>query len=221
MGVSDRLREVIVSSLRIAANFGKKQAGIEDFLLAILSESKEKWFPELLDFVGISPKFFEQQLIGLNNLQTRSQNSYSNAENEEIFGPIDEIMNMIENHLGNENSAKVPNENSPFAHNPPPERRDSKTPALDFFGTDLVREAHDKKLDPVIGRNTEVDRLISILNRKTKNNPCLVGEPGVGKTAVVEGLARRIAEGNVPFAMQSKRIVMLDLPSMLAGTKYR
>ncbi len=64
----------------------------------------------------------------------------------------------------------------------------------------------------MIGRNTEIDRLISILNRKTKNNPCLVGEPGVGKTAVVEGLARRIASADVPFAMQNKRIVMLDLP---------
>lgn len=86
---------------------------------------------------------------------------------------------------------------------------------------DIVKEASEKKTDPVIGRDTEIDRLISILNRKTKNNPCLVGEPGVGKTAVVEGLARRIAEGNVPFAMQSKRIVMLDLSAMIAGTKYR
>lgn len=84
-----------------------------------------------------------------------------------------------------------------------------------------MKEAQDKKIDPVIGRNTEIERLVSILNRKTKNNPCLVGEPGVGKTAVVEGLARRIAEGDVPFAMQSKRIIMLDLSAMIAGTKYR
>lgn len=126
---------------------------------------------------------------------------------------------MIEKHFDDD----TPGKSSPFSHNPPQSNstRDSKTPALDFFGTDLVKEARDKKIDPVIGRDTEIDRLISILNRKTKNNPCLVGEPGVGKTAVIEGLARRISEGEVPFAMQNKRIVMLDLSSMLAGTKYR
>ena len=138
-----------------------------------------------------------------------------------IFGPIDEIMDMIEDHFGNQNPNINQPMDTPFAHNAPQEKNESRTPALDFFGTDLVAEAKTNKLDPVIGRNTEIDRLISILNRKTKNNPCLVGEPGVGKTAVVEGLARRIASGDVPFAMQNKRIVMLDLPGMLAGTKYR
>ena len=138
-----------------------------------------------------------------------------------IFGPIDEIMDMIEDHFGNQNPNINQPMDTPFAHNAPQEKNESRTPALDFFGTDLVAEAKTNKLDPVIGRNTEIDRLISILNRKTKNNPCLVGEPGVGKTAVVEGLARRIASADVPFAMQNKRIVMLDLPGMLAGTKYR
>ena len=73
----------------------------------------------------------------------------------------------------------------------------------------------------MIGRDTEIDRLVSILNRKTKNNPCLVGDPGVGKTAVVEGLARKIALGEVPFAMRDKRIISIDLSLMVAGTKYR
>lgn len=82
---------------------------------------------------------------------------------------------------------------TPFAGNKPQNNKDSKTPALDFFGLDLTAKAREGKIDPVIGRDDEISRLISILNRKTKNNPCLVGEPGVGKTAVVEGLARRIA----------------------------
>ena len=92
---------------------------------------------------------------------------------------------------------------------------------LEDYTHDLTEQARSGKLEPVIGRDQEISRMIQILSRKTKNNPCLVGEPGVGKTAVVEGLARRIASGDVPFAMQNKRIVMLDLPGMLAGTKYR
>jgi ATP-dependent Clp protease ATP-binding subunit ClpC len=81
--------------------------------------------------------------------------------------------------------------------------------------------AKEGKIDPIIGRDTEIARLISILNRKTKNNPCLVGDPGVGKTAIVEGLARAIAQGRVPMAMQRKRVISLSLSDMVAGTKYR
>lgn len=100
-------------------------------------------------------------------------------------------------------------------------RQDSQTPALDFFCTDITKEASESKIDPIIGREKEIDRLISILNRKTKNNPVLTGDPGVGKTAVVEGLARRISAGEVPFAMQHKRLLVLDMTSLVAGTKYR
>ena len=92
---------------------------------------------------------------------------------------------------------------------------------IDQYSTDLTQEVREGKLDPVIGREKEIARIMEILSRRTKNNPCLVGEPGVGKTAIVEGLARQIAEGIVPESMKDKRIMVLDLPGMIAGSKYR
>ena len=97
----------------------------------------------------------------------------------------------------------------------------SKTPTLDQFGRDLTDLARQSKIDPVIGREKEIERVIQILSRRTKNNPCLIGEPGVGKTAIAEGLALKIAAGEVPDTISGKRLVSLDLTGMVAGTKYR
>ncbi|MBX9791810.1 MAG: ATP-dependent Clp protease ATP-binding subunit [Pirellulales bacterium] len=97
----------------------------------------------------------------------------------------------------------------------------SKTPALDSFGRDLTELARQGKLDPVIGREREIERAVQVLCRRTKNNPVLLGEAGVGKTAIVEGLAQRVVDGNVPELMADRRIVVLDLAMMVAGTKYR
>ena len=95
------------------------------------------------------------------------------------------------------------------------------TPTLDEYGRDFTALARDNKFDPVIGRTNEIDRVIQILSRRTKNNPCLIGEPGVGKTAVAEGLAEKIASGDVPEKLKTKRLVSVDLSAMIAGAKYR
>ena len=100
-------------------------------------------------------------------------------------------------------------------------QRQIRSVMLDRFGRELTDLARQGRLDPVIGREQETERLLQILSRRSKNNPCLIGEAGVGKTAVVEGLAQRIAEGRVPLALADKRIITLDLPAMVAGTKYR
>lgn len=97
----------------------------------------------------------------------------------------------------------------------------NSTQNLNQFGTDLTKQAKEGKLDPIIGRDKEIDRVIQILSRRTKNNPCLIGEPGVGKTAVIEGLAEKIAAEDVPEMLKNKRVVTLDISSMVAGAKYR
>jgi len=98
---------------------------------------------------------------------------------------------------------------------------EGKYQTLEKYGQDLTAKAREGKIDPVIGRDEEIRRVLQVLSRRTKNNPVLIGEPGVGKTAIVEGLARRIVSGDVPDSMKNKRLITLDLGGMLAGAKYR
>ena len=124
----------------------------------------------------------------------------------------DKLQNVIQRMLGGENDqlpAKMMR------------RQGAATPTLDANGTDLTDLAAQNRIDPVIGRSKEITRIIQILSRKTKNNPVVIGEPGVGKTAIIEGLAQRIADGDVPEILARRRLVSLDLASLLAGTKYR
>lgn len=215
-GISELLRNVIVASVKVAASFEKKSIGIEDFLLALIKQSNS-WFLDFLDFIRINVRDFEGALVELNRSQTGTTGGTPD---------LGKIMNVLEQGLLSGVAMEDVEQNPVFSqmsqnNDQNQKRQDSQTPALDFFCTDITREAADGKIDPIIGREKEIDRLISILNRKTKNNPVLTGDPGVGKTAVVEGLARRISAGEVPFAMQHKRLLVLDMTSLVAGTKYR
>ena len=120
---------------------------------------------------------------------------------------------------------QVPNQGADNTANRPDEKKDARKQSrrkfLDSFCINLTERALQGKLDSMIGREEELERVIQILNRRQKNNPCLIGEPGVGKTAIAEGLAQRIADGNVPAKLQDKQVFLLDLTALVAGTQFR
>ena len=134
---------------------------------------------------------------------------------------LDVVREEVLNLLGEGQTPHVGQQGAQGGQPATPTRTKSKTPTLDEFGRDLTIMAREGKLDPVIGRADEIERMIQILARRTKNNPVLIGDPGVGKTAIVEGLAQKIASGDIPEILASKRVLTLDLALVVAGTKYR
>jgi len=143
-------------------------------------------------------------------------------EGEGLAGRVLSKLNVTLEGTRTELMGMKDNESGAASGSPSPQRpHRSKTPTLDEFGRDLTELARQDKLDPVVGRANEIERVVQILSRRTKNNPCLLGEPGVGKTAIAEGLAQRIVAGDIPETLRHRRIISLDMAGLVAGTKYR
>ncbi|MSR30185.1 MAG: ATP-dependent Clp protease ATP-binding subunit [Gemmataceae bacterium] len=186
-----RAKKVIDYSIEEARNLNHNYVGTEHLLLGLLREQE-----------GVAAQVLMNLGLKLEDVR-------------------EEVLNLLGHNMGAEEGAS----SAAGASAPPgerqPSRGKSKTPALDSFGRDLTELAKQGKLDPVIGRANEIERVVQILSRRTKNNPVLLGEAGVGKTAIVEGLAQMVVGGNVPELLRDRRIVVLDLAMMVAGTKYR
>ncbi len=211
------LKDTILFSVKIAASFSKEKASVEDFLIALIKNNW--WLNKTLDFIWINPIDIENNLVDLNQMWVIDWINPKVDNWKNFDEPIDKIIWEITKNLFNQDQ----NQPTPFDNNKnnSQKKSESSTPALDFFSTDLTQEAREKKLDKVIWRDDEIQRLLSILNRKTKNNPVLVWEPWVWKTAIVEWLSQLIIAWEVPFSMKDKKILALDMSSLVAWTKYR
>ena len=215
-------KKVIEDAIRTAYRFNHSAVGTEHLLYALVSQENTA-ATVILENMKIRPAEVRKQIEEVFRDATEAQSIPKNVHPLEIlFGSLQQVISRQNSQqdfgdsFAHKGESEKIGQSAGFAS-----RKKSKTPALDYFTTDLTAEARAGKLDPVIGRETEISRMVAILNRKTKNNPVLTGESGVGKTAVVEGLAQAIVTEKVPASMLDRRVLMISMTSLVAGTKYR
>ncbi len=219
--LSHILKEVIEESFKIAFSQKHNFVGTEHLLFALLKHKKNA-AARILKKMNVSFSEIQKQIRDLFVQMSHSPKGRMPAHSLEDFlqGLTGALVNLQKN-TDFRDAFKHKKPKGISSSQPGSEEEESTTPALDYFSIDLNEEARNGKIDSIIGRNQEIERVIHILNRKTKNNPVLIGEPGVGKTAIIEGLAKAIVKGNVPDSLLQKRVLILDMSALIAGTKYR
>ena len=246
---TERARRSIVLAQEEAQRLGNNYIGTEHILLGIISEG-ESLAAKVLESLGVNLAKVRQEveaIVGRGGQTVQQEMVFTPRAKRVIELAFEEARQLNHNYIGTEHlllgliregegvaarvltnlgvdPAKVRLQTTSLLGaegQPTAPKGKSKTPTLDAYGRDLTQLARDNKLDPVIGRNSEIERVIQILSRRTKNNPALIGEPGVGKTAIAEGLAQRVIKGDIPEPLRDRRVITLDLAGLVAGTKYR